>query len=415
MLPADVDVAIIGAGAAGVGAARGMAGSGLSTLILEATGRVGGRARTETLAGAPLDLGCGWLHSAERNGWRAIAEADGVTVDRSRAAWGKQYRDLGFTADEQATAGQAFEAFDARIRADPPASDCAADALPAGGEWNGYLQALSGYINGVRLEQLSVADYLAYDDASTETNWRLPGGYGTLVAASLPAGVPLALAAPVQAIAADDAALTLRTPRGEVRARAAIVTVSTGVLASGGLRLPAALDDHCQAAADLPLGLADKLFLALDDPDALPADQHLIGAPRDPATGSYYLRPMGFPVIECFFGGEGAERIEREGLDGAAAFAKEQLRRLLGPGLSTRLLCGSAWGHDPAFLGSYSHALPGRRAARVALAQCWEQRIWFAGEATSPTDFSTAHGALATGEAAARQVIDALRPARALS
>lgn len=411
MLPGEVDVAIVGAGAAGVGAARALAASGCSTLILEATGRVGGRARTETLAGAPLDLGCGWLHSAERNGWRAIAEASGIAVDRRRAAWGKQFRDLGFTAEEQRAAGAAFAAFDQRLRDDPPASDCAADALPPGGIWNAYLQALSGYINGVRLEQLSVADYLAYDDAASENNWRLPGGYGALVAASLPPAVPLALAAPVQAIAIDDRSLSVQTRRGAVRARAVIVTVSTGVLATGGLRLPSALDDHCQAAANLPLGLADKLFLALDNADALPADQHLIGDPRDPATGSYYLRPLGYSVVECFFGGEGAERVEREGLDGAAAFANEQLRHLLGSGLRTRLLCGSAWGHDPAFLGSYSHALPGRRAARETLARNWDQRIWFAGEATSPTDFSTAHGALASGEAAAQQVIEALRPA----
>lgn len=410
MLPSHVDVAIIGAGAAGVGAVRMLAGSGLSTLILEATARVGGRAHTGRLGGHPLDLGCGWLHSAERNGWAAVAAGRGVAIDRSRAAWGKQYRNLGFAPQDQEAAGEAFGAFEDRLRQDPPASDCAADALPPGGEWNAYLQALSGYINGAGLEALSVADYLAYDDAASDNNWRLPDGYGALVAGSLPP-VPLALATPVSAIT-EGAALTLSTPQGDVSARAAIITVSTGVLAAGDLRLPPALDDHLQAAADLPLGLADKLFLALDTPDAVPADQHLLGDPHDPATGSYYLRPFGYPVVECFFGGEGAERIEREGLDGAARFAVDQLTRLLGPRLGLRLLGGSAWGQDPAFRGSYSHARPGRRAARATLARSWDQRIWFAGEATSPADFSTAHGALATGEAAAREVIASLRPVR---
>lgn len=411
MLPSQVDVAIVGAGAAGVGAARVLAGGGLSVLMLEATARVGGRAHTAAMAGVPLDLGCGWLHSAERNGWTAIAGTAGVPIDRTRAAWGRQYRDLGFSPADQAAAGEAFAAFDRRLRTAPPDSDRAADALEPGGPWNGYLQALSGYINGVRIEQLSVADYLAYDDAASEANWRLPGGYGALVAASRPPQVPLALATPVTAIDVDGPGLTLRTPRGDVTARAAIVTVSSAVLAAGTIRLPAALDDHLHAAADLPLGLADKLFLALGDPGRLPPDQHLLGDPRDPATGSYYLRPFGYPVIECFFGGEGAEHVEQKGLDGAARFAIDQLTRLLGPGLQLRLLGGSAWGGDPAFRGSYSHALPGRRAARARLAQAWDRRIWFAGEATSAADFSTAHGALAAGEAAARAVTDALRPA----
>lgn len=410
MLPAEVDVAIVGAGAAGVGAARVLAASGLSTVLLDAGARIGGRARTERLGGVPLDLGCGWLHSAERNGWAAIARDHGAEIDRTPAAWGRQYRNLGFPPRDQKAAGDAFAALEERLRHTPPATDSAADALEPGNEWNAYLHAMSGYINGVGLDRLSVADYLAYDDAASDTNWRLPGGYGALVAASLPA-VPLALACPVTAIETDDARLTLRTPQGDLRALTAIVTVSTAVLAAGGLRLPSALDNHAQAAADLPLGLADKLFIALADPDRFPANAHLIGDPHDPATGTYYLRPFGYPVIECFFGGEGAERIEREGLDGAAAFAIGQLKHLLGADLDVRLLGGSAWGADPAFGGSYSHALPGRRTARATLATPWDQRLWFAGEATSAADFSTAHGALATGEAAARGVIAALRPA----
>ena len=76
---------------------------------------------------------------------------------------------------------------------DPLKSDCAADALEPGGVWSTYLQAMSGHISGVGLERLSIADYLAYDTASTRHNWRVPAGYGTLIAASLPPGVPLRL------------------------------------------------------------------------------------------------------------------------------------------------------------------------------------------------------------------------------
>ena len=112
---ADWDVVIIGGGAAGIGAASRLAASGLSTLLLEASQRIGGRAWTVNVAGQALDLGCGWLHSADRNPWVDIAEASGFIVDRSSPAWGQQYRDLGFPQDEQDAADKAYEAWYERL------------------------------------------------------------------------------------------------------------------------------------------------------------------------------------------------------------------------------------------------------------------------------------------------------------
>ena len=152
-MSADVDVVIVGAGAAGIAAARRLKTSRLSAIVLEATARVGGRAWTCDVAGLPLDLGCGWLHSADRNPWTGIAEAAGFAVDRRTPAWGKQYCDLGFSQEEQAAARRAFAALQQRMTTAPPASDCAADVLEPEGEWNDYLHAMSGFINGAGLEQ----------------------------------------------------------------------------------------------------------------------------------------------------------------------------------------------------------------------------------------------------------------------
>jgi monoamine oxidase len=96
-MSADVDVVIIGAGAAGIAAARRLAASHLSATVLEATARVGGRAWTFEVAGMRLDLGCGWLHSADRNPWTRIAEGAGFVVDRRAPAWGRQVDDIGFS------------------------------------------------------------------------------------------------------------------------------------------------------------------------------------------------------------------------------------------------------------------------------------------------------------------------------
>src|SRR3954451_12713887 len=99
-MSADWYVVIIGGGAAGVAAARRLGESGVATLLLEASQRVGGRAYTVNVAGYALDLGCGWIHSADRNPWAPVADAMGFVVDRRGPAWGQQYRDLGFSSAE---------------------------------------------------------------------------------------------------------------------------------------------------------------------------------------------------------------------------------------------------------------------------------------------------------------------------
>jgi monoamine oxidase len=135
-MSADADVVIVGAGAAGVTAMRRLAASSLSSIVLEATTRVGGRAWTCDVASMRLDLGCGWLHSADRNPWTRIAEAAGFAIDRRVPAWGRQYHDIGFSQTEQAAARRAYAAWEQRIESTPPNSDCAADALEPEGEWN---------------------------------------------------------------------------------------------------------------------------------------------------------------------------------------------------------------------------------------------------------------------------------------
>lgn len=408
MVADPVDVAIVGGGAAGIAAACHLASLGRSVLVVEALPRLGGRGHTVRAAGLALDLGCGWLHSAERNSLARLAEAQGTALDRSGAAWGHQLRDLGASPDLQRQAWKAYEAFGDRLRHDPPASDRAGDAMAPGDPWRPFVDALSGYMNGAETDLLSVADFLAYDDAASETNWRLPGGYGAFLA-DLGTRVPARLSTRVTAIA-EGRTLRLETTAGAIEARAAIVTASTAVLASGAIRLGAAAEDHLHAAAQLPLGLADKLFLSVADPTAVPPESHLLGSFVSARTGSYYLRPFGRPVIECFFGGELARELEAAGTAAAAAFATGELRALLGARFARglRMVAGTAWGREPSILGSYSHARPGAAAARAVLARPVSPRLCFAGEACSPHDFSTAHGAWASGIAAAEAISAAL-------
>lgn len=405
------DVVIVGAGAAGIGAARRLSQSKLSVLLLDAQSRLGGRAWTQELAGLDLDLGCGWLHSAEKNSLVSLATAAGIPLDRSRAAWGVQFRDLGFAPQEQVAARKAYEQWTQRLGEARNGGDRASDALRADCEWNAYIQAIAYYISGAPLDRLSASDYLAYDEASTESNWRIRRGLGALVADSFPERVTLRLATPVESMELLPGQVALRTRNGTIQARAVILGVSTAVLAGDSIELPRELDPWREAASRLPLGRNEKLFFELVGPTPFEKETQVIGDPHSTCTGSYYIRPMDLPVIEGFLGGESALIVEEQGSAAAFAFALDQLAMLFGSGIrgSLRPLAVSAWGRSKYVGGAYSYALPGQADARRVLARSFDDRVFFSGEATSPEAFSTAHGAFDSGVRAAEEVLGALK------
>jgi monoamine oxidase len=157
--------------------------------------------------------------------------------------------------------------------------------------------------------------------------------------------------------------------------------------------------------------LADKVFLRVDAPEDLPVQTRLFGATDRVATGSYHLRPFGAPMIEGYFGGAFARELERAGDKAFADFAIEQIAALLGSDMRKRLtpMAVSCWHRDPYARGSYSYAAVGCSDQRAALAAPVGDRLFFAGEACSVHDYSTAHGAYRTGVRAAEEVLDVLR------
>jgi monoamine oxidase len=397
----EFDVVVIGAGAAGIGAGRRLAKAGVSFVLLEARDRIGGRAHTIVREHA-LDLGCGWMHSADRNVMVAIAEASGFTVDRSPAPWTRQTGHLLVSEEELADFRRTFTAFEKRIDAEaeknPPVA--ASAYLEPGNRWNPVLHAIFSYISGGTLECIDARDYARYED--TDKNWRVREGYGALFAA-LGAELPVMLQTKVQSIDCGGR-VRVETSRGTVEARAVIVAVPTSMLQT--IAFTPGMADKLNAAAELPLGTAEKLYFALAEPDEFPIDGHLF--PRFDTTdmGSYHLRPMGKPLVEVYFGGDLARGLAEAGPETMSAFAKDELAGLLGSSLPSRLttLASSAWAVDPLAKGSYSYAKPGFADMRAVLAAPREP-LFFAGEACSKHRYSTAHGAFETGHEAAEQAL----------
>jgi monoamine oxidase len=410
-LPSEVDVAVIGAGAAGIGALRclGQAGT-VSVLGLEARDRVGGRVHTIEPAGFPLDRGAEWLHSADRNPLSAIAQSLGFSVHRRPPEWTTRLRRSGETVEAEADwiATREAQGRARRKAAEDTVDRSLASVLPPGGRWNYLLDATSSWANGAELDRVSVKDYVRYEDSGM--NWRLRVGYGRLFE-KLAQLQPVALQAAVSRIDHSGRAIRIETRRGTVTAQRVIITVPTSILAAEAIRFDPPLPDKLEAAAGLPLGVDDKLFISLSHPFAgIEPDTYLVGSTTSRETMTYQLRPLNRPAIYCFFGGRFAAALEREGEGAMFSFAAEELARLLGNDIRRRIapLASSAWLRDPWARGSYSYARPGHADDRARLAAPVDNRLFFAGEACSPNFFSTAHGAYMTGVAAAEAALASL-------
>jgi monoamine oxidase len=396
------DVVVIGAGAAGIGAGRRLAQTRANFLLAEARDRVGGRAYT-VLHGAPIDLGCGWLHSGDINVMTGIAEKLGFEVDHSHPPWERSAQRRGISLDEHNAFGREFAAFQERIheRAEKEPPVAASAYLAPGCRWNPVINAVFSYISGAHLDHIDARDYVRYED--TGVNWRVAQGYGALFAACA-ADLPVALETKVVSIAHGAHGVRVDTTRGVIEARAAIVALPSSIMET--MQFTPGVPEKNEAAASLPLGNAEKLYFALEGAEEFPADSSVFPRTDTPDMGSYNMRPRGLPLMECYFGGPLARGLAEAGRAAMVAYAQEEIAGVMGTAFPARLttLVASAWATDPFALGSYSYAKPGCAEMRQVLAAP-APPLFFAGEACSTHRYSTAHGAFETGWNAAEDAL----------
>ncbi|MDB5420458.1 MAG: amine oxidase, partial [Brevundimonas sp.] len=311
-LPAELDIVIIGAGAAGIAAARRLSATGLSVGVLEARDRVGGRAHTldhrlvahrQGSVEVGLDMGCGWLHSADENILTEIGRQAGFTIDETPPPWNRPAFNLGLDKAEVTEFGAAFDAFDQRIAKaaaqgdDHAASTQFAPADDPDSRWNPRMDAVSGALNGARFAEVSTIDYDAYRD--TGVNYRVREGYGRLIAA-LAQSLPVILDCPVTRIDRSGPRLIVQTPRGAVTCRAVILTVPTSLIGREAIRVDPPVPALVEAAQGAPLGLASKVHMTVETAGDFPADGQVWGRTDTAQTAGYHLRPFGRPMIEAY-------------------------------------------------------------------------------------------------------------------
>ena len=399
----ELSVVVIGAGVAGLAAARALRARGVAVTVLEATGRIGGRAYTShpaLLGGAAFDHGASWLHAAGRNPLAALAQAAGEALIDSDAERHQAVFVEGRAANaaELAAHDAAWAAMEA-VQA--PAIDVPLAAIVPPGPWAATVAHWEGaIIAAADAEVLSAQDWRL--NALEGGNLAAAGGLGALIGRLLATEVEVDT--PALSVRWEGPGVAVETARGVVRADACIVTVSTGVLASGGLRFVPGLPAEIGAAVEaLPMGLLSKVGL----PGRLPfaANTSVV---RRLAAGEHGVNfiagPRGAGHVVGFFGGRAAWGVA--GDDAAAeAMARDELRRM-GLDLPGAGAVVTGWGTDPWFRGAYAYARPGGVGARGVLAEaCLGGRVVFAGEALRMDGLAgTVGGAFLSGEAAAGRV-----------
>ena len=415
----ETDVVVVGAGAAGLGAATALKQAGRRAVVLEGSGRAGGRAwtiRPPGLDGAWVDMGAIWLHAAEHNPLVPLAQQKGLRLMRSDAL--RQERTFignrPLTAAEQEAYDGAWERFETmadRIleSGDAPLS-AVASAMPDD-PWAVTVESWEGPVIDVAdAALLSLRDWRT--NALNGSNLVPEGGLGAFVA-GLAEGLDVRFDTPVRRVRWDRG-VTVETAHGALQAKACIVTVSTGVLASGAIVFDPALPDATQACVnDLPMGLAVKVLLGATGPDRLDLPDHCSVDYRIEHSGDplmvFQCWPFGRPYVQGWIGGSHAWALAEAGEGAVADFALERLRRIFG-GRVDRVFAGgvrlvSHWDADPWIRGAYSYAGPGRADARAGLGQpLGGGRLLIAGEACNTPYAGTLAGAWLSGQAAAARV-----------
>ena len=406
---ATPDVLVIGAGGAGLTAAKELAKSGVSTLVLEARDRIGGRAFTDTSLGVPWDRGCSWLHSSNINPWVTYAKQNGFDVLPDH--FPRQFYDGARRMDGAETAG--YRAITERMHReldragrrglDIPAEAAMTQATLADPWYPMAMEDLTGW-EGIEPANYSALDSWQYDEDGEDLV--IPRGYGALLA-HYAKGVDVRLNTPVSRIRWGARGVTAESDAGAIAGRVAVVALPSALIAEGALIFSPHLPvEVLQAHHDLPLGLLDKIALKFKK-NVFPSEttEFLQLRREDGRNMDFLTRHWDSNVCVAFAPGRLARELEASGEASAIEHALAELATMLGGDIRRQFDRGAAtaWAADPYARGAYSHCVPGRFGARDILTRPVGGRIVFAGEHTVQSAYGTLHGAHLSGIRAAAE------------
>jgi monoamine oxidase len=403
----DTDVAIIGAGAAGIAAARKVAAAGRRFALIEASDHVGGRCITDTRTfGVPFDRGAHWVHLPDINPVARLGSRTGLEIypapPGQKLRIGKRNAREGEMEDYLATLVRASRAIQEAARG--KADVACMQALPKDlGDWRSAVEFVLGpYAYGKNLDELSAMDFSRALERDTDAYCRQ--GYGALLA-KLAADLPVQFGVAAQRILSLRNSVEIDTTRGRITARAVIMTASTGVLGAEKIRFEPALPPrHRDAIGKLSLGAYEHVALELKgNPLQAQNDDLIFEKPAGPRTAALLANVSGSPLCMVEVAGKMARELSAQGEAAMVDFATGWLADLYGADIKKAVgkTVATNWSRDPFALGASSAAAPGGQGGRRTLMEPVRDRLFFAGEAVHETLWGTVGGAWESGERAA--------------
>ncbi|MGL4727742.1 MAG: flavin monoamine oxidase family protein [Bosea sp. (in: a-proteobacteria)] len=408
---ADVDVVVIGAGAAGLAAGRELQRRGLQFVIVEADARVGGRMMTNDSLGVPFEAGANFIHFRRTNPLTRLGVAAGLglrpTGDLFAGAIvsnrGERLGDKGLQARSAA-----FEVISGLHDAAMSGRDISMSDAAAGQTANVqlYTQIYAQMATGENPERISVHDLHQLADGD---DYRIQEGHSAL-ARFMARDMPIRLGVRVQAIDWSGGGVIVTTDQGAIRARAAILTVSIALLQQARIQMTPGLPlSHLRALDGFSMGSLSKIAFRVVDGETFGFRPHqfLIETGEPSRAVTFEALPFGRPVITGNFGGDYARDLAKAGEAAAIEEFRDRLALIAGSQFKNKIerAVFASWVNAPFVHGGYAVVKPGMTGARQALARPIGRHVWICGEATAGVHAMTTGGAFIAGRAAARQIL----------
>ncbi len=408
-MPSEPDVIIIGAGAAGLSAAKELSSLGLSYTVIEGSHRIGGRAYSEEIApGVWFDLGCAYLEGAETT-FVPIADELGFTLGKDnvlKARIGYHRNGKSLNDDQRAACIQYLDdSYNAIIAASERGRDVAvSDVVDLDNEFAAPLMSAVASQWTHDIDQVSCADLA---DADGEISFPVLNGYGNLVAA-WGAAVAVSLNTRAERVDWTGGDVAVETPKGTITGRTALITVSTGILGSGDILFTPGLPDWKTDAIDnVPTGTENKMCVYFDSDVFGEGGRGWHSTWNDDGNAARIeASVMGHNYAVVFVGGRHAVWLEKQGQQACHDFAVDRITDVFGHDIRKHVSRSivTAWTTEPWTRGSYACARPGQAHQRANLARPVDGRLFFAGEATVNGAQGTCHGAYLSGIRAAQEI-----------
>lgn len=407
----EPDVVIVGAGSAGIAAARRLIAAGLSVAVLEARDRVGGRTVTRAFRGHPVDLGAHWLHAGPINPLVKLGRKRGELLRRAPTNGHFFVAGKKGTRAQRASLDRAFDMADRAMThaAHAREDQAAAKALPGMmGPMGHRVAAIHGLVSGRPLDEVSLHDFPSMEYAD---NLFIAGGLGAYVK-RLGLQVPISLGTAVHSIDWSGRSVRVETSAGVLKARAVIVTTPMAVLQADAIRFaPALPNEIAQAIHGFTQGVYEHVILHWPDSPFDGADRlaSLTGTRHEPP--GLLTRIDGTPFHFFELDQPRAASFDKRDAHAPARFAREVLAEHFGHRAirNMSVMHSTAWRNDPWSRASWAVIPPGLASIRDSLKVPVAERIWFAGEALSRAQWGTAGGAWEEGERAADEIARQLK------